>query len=153
MTAQSRAVLGIALTPVLALASAAIGQTPAPTAATAAAAAETRAPGPWGARTLHAANPDPASASGGLYTLVAGGHGTLVSLTGDGLSRFTRVRPVGSTGWLTPRSWPDAGAYNTELVAVGDGSVRLVWRARRADDSQPESGSRTASRPGSNAAI
>jgi hypothetical protein len=136
MTSQSRAVLGIALTPVLALASAApaAANATASATATATATAETRAPGPWGARALHAANPDPASASGGLYSVVSAGNGALVSLTGDGLSRFTRVRPAGSSGWLAPRSWPDAGGYNTELVALGDGSVRLVWRAKRADD-------------------
>ncbi|WP_405576714.1 FG-GAP repeat domain-containing protein [Streptomyces sp. NBC_01092] len=145
MTSQSRAVLGIALTPVLALtaaAPAAAHTTAAASAAdstaqavgTAQAAVGTRAPGPWGARALHAANPNPASASGGLNALVSAGNGALVSLTGDGLSRSTRIRPAGSTGWLAPQNWPDAGGYNTELVALGDGSVRLVWRAKRADD-------------------
>ncbi|MGW0765368.1 FG-GAP repeat domain-containing protein [Streptomyces sp. NPDC002676] len=145
MTAQSRAVLGIALTPVLALAAAApaAAHTTATAAATgttatgadtAPAAVGTRAPGPWGTRTLHAPNPDPASASGGLNALVSAGNGAVVSLTGDGLSRFTRIRPAGSTRWLAPQSWPDAGGFNTELVSLGDGSVRLVWAAKRADD-------------------
>ncbi|MFH8694306.1 VCBS repeat-containing protein [Streptomyces sp. PAN_FS17] len=137
MTSQSRAVLGIALTPVLALASAApvaAGTTAAAAASTAAPTVEKRAPGLWGARTLHAPNPNPASASGGLNALVSAGNGTLVSLTGDGLSRSTRIRPAGSTGWLAPQTWADAGGYNTELVALGDGSVRLAWRAKRADD-------------------
>ncbi|MFI5685431.1 FG-GAP repeat domain-containing protein [Streptomyces sp. NPDC051636] len=142
MTSQSRAVLGIALTPVLALAAAtpAAAHTTASaaatgtTAGTASAAVETRAPGPWGTRTLHAPNPDPASASGGLNALVSAGDGALVSLTGDGLSRSTRIRPAGSTRWLAPQTWPDTGGYNTELVSLGDGSVRLVWRAKRADD-------------------
>ncbi|WP_369244252.1 FG-GAP repeat domain-containing protein [Streptomyces sp. R41] len=140
MTSQSRAMLGIALTPVLALAAAApapaAAHTTATTAAvgTAPAAVGTRAPGPWGTRTLHAPNPNPASASGGLNALVPAGNGALVSLTGDGLSRSTRIRPAGSTGWLAPQTWPDAGGYNTELVSLGDGSVRLVWRAKRADD-------------------
>ncbi|MFE7440278.1 FG-GAP repeat domain-containing protein [Streptomyces chartreusis] len=137
MTSQSRAVLGIALTPVLALASAApvaAGPTAAAAASTAAPTVEKRAPGLWGTRTLYAPNPDPVSASGGLNALVSAGNGTLVSLTGDGLSRSTRIRPAGSTGWLAPQTWADAGGYNTELVALGDGSVRLAWRAKRADD-------------------
>lgn len=144
MTSYSRAVLGLALVPVLALAAAApagahTATATAPTADTAPAAAEpaaaaTRAPGPWGTRTQHAPSPDPASASGGLNALVSAGNGALVSLTGDGLSRSTRIRPSGSTTWLAPKAWPDAGGYNTELVALGDGSVRLVWRAKRADD-------------------
>lgn len=137
MTSQSRAVLGIALTPVLALACtapAAAGTTATAAAGTAAPTVEKRAPGLWGTRALHAPNPNPASASGGLNALVSAGNGTLVSLTGDGLSRSTRVRPAGSTGWLAPQTWADAGGYNTELVALGDGSVRLAWRAKRADD-------------------
>ncbi|WP_327254379.1 FG-GAP repeat domain-containing protein [Streptomyces sp. NBC_01244] len=137
MTSYSRALLGIALTPVLALAAAApvAAQTATATAAdTAPAAAAARTPGPWGAGALHAANPNPGSASGGLNALVAAGNGALVSLTGDGLSRSTRIRPAGSTGWLAPRAWPDAGGSNTELVSLGDGSVRLAWRAKRADD-------------------
>ncbi|MFE6175726.1 FG-GAP repeat domain-containing protein [Streptomyces sp. NPDC056464] len=143
MTSQSRAVLGIALTPVLALSAAApavAGATATASAtgttatASAAAAVETRAPGPWGTRALHAANPNADSASGGLNALVSAGNGALVSLTGDGLSRSTRIRPAGATGWLAPQNWPDAGGYNTELVSLGDGSVRLVWRAKRADD-------------------
>ncbi|RPK48204.1 FG-GAP repeat protein [Streptomyces sp. ADI92-24] len=147
MTSQSRAVLGIVLTPVLALAVAApaaahttapaVGATAHTTAtatSTAPAAVETRAPGPWGTRTLHAPNPDPASTSGGLNALESAGNGALVSLTGDGLSRSTRIRTAGSTRWLAPQTWPDAGGYNTELVSLGDGSVRLVWRAQRADD-------------------
>ncbi|MFF1499274.1 FG-GAP repeat domain-containing protein [Streptomyces sp. NPDC058316] len=137
MTSQSRVVLGIALTPILALAAtapAAAHPTAAATGTTATAAVETRAPGPWGTRTLHAANPDPASASGGLNALESAGNGALVSLTGDGLSRSTRIRPAGSTSWLAPQTWPDAGGYNTELVSLGDGTVRLVWRAKRADD-------------------
>ncbi|MFJ9680043.1 FG-GAP repeat domain-containing protein [Streptomyces sp. NPDC101194] len=141
MTSQSRVVLGIALTPVLALAAAApaaarpTATIAAPAAGTTATAAvETRAPGPWGTRTLHAPSPDPASASGGLNALESAGNGALVSLTGDGLSRSTRIRPAGSTRWLAPQTWPDAGGYNTELVSLGDGSVRLVWRAARADD-------------------
>lgn len=142
MTSQTspyRVVLGIALTPVLALAAAAPAAAhPAAagtaTGTTAATAVETRAPGPWGARTLHAANPVPASASGGLNVLESAGNGALVSLTGDGLSRSTRIRPAGGTRWLAPQTWPDAGGYNTELVSLGDGSVRLVWRAERADD-------------------
>ncbi|MER5360861.1 VCBS repeat-containing protein [Streptomyces sp. NPDC002785] len=144
MTSQSRAVLGIALTSVLALASAAPAA--AHTTATAAGAATGTtvtaagtAPaavgtGPWGTRTLHAPNPNPASASGGLNALESAGNGALVSLTGDGLSRSTRIRAAGSTSWLAPQTWPDAGGYNTELVSLGDGSVRLVWRAKRADD-------------------
>ncbi|MEU5537656.1 VCBS repeat-containing protein [Streptomyces sp. NPDC020362] len=145
MTAQSRAVLGIALTPVLALvatapatahttATAAATGTTATAVGTAPAAIETRAPGPWGTRTLHTPNPDPASASGGLNALVSAGNGAVVSLTGDGLSRSTRIRTAGSSSWLAPQTWPDAGGYNTELVSLGDGSVRLVWRAKRADD-------------------
>lgn len=137
MTSQSRAVLGIALTPVLALASAApvaAGPTAAAAASTAAPTVEKRAPGLWGTRTMHAPNPNPVSASGGLNALVSAGNGTLVSLTGDGLSRSTRIRPAGNTGWLAPQTWADAGGYNTELVALGDGSVRLAWRAKRADD-------------------
>ncbi|MER6435377.1 VCBS repeat-containing protein [Streptomyces sp. NPDC001185] len=152
MTSQFRAVLGIALTPVLALAAAApaaattaaapaapaaTGTTPTATAAatgTAPATVETRAPGPWGTRTLHAANPNPGFSSGGVNALESAGNGALVSLTGDGLSRSTRIRPAGSTNWLAPQTWPDAGGYNTELVSLGDGSVRLVWRAKRADD-------------------
>lgn len=145
MTSQFRAVLGIALTPVLALAAAAPAAAhTTPTAAatgttatatgTAPAAVETRAPGPWGTRTLHAPNPNPVSASGGVNALESAGNGALVSLTGDGLSRSTRIRPAGSTRWLAPQTWPDAGGYNTELVSLGDGSVRLVWRAERADD-------------------
>ncbi|MGW1774786.1 FG-GAP repeat domain-containing protein [Streptomyces sp. NPDC002104] len=152
MTSYSRALLGIALTPVLALAAAAPAVAAAPAAGTAAAAdattaadalaaaaapaaaAATRAPGPWGASTLHAPSPDPASASGGLNALVSAGNGALVSLTGDGLSRSTRIRPAGATSWLSAQAWPDAGGYNTELVALADGSVRLVWRAKRADD-------------------
>ncbi|WP_225832956.1 VCBS repeat-containing protein [Streptomyces sp. NK08204] len=137
MTSQSRTVLGIALTSVLALtagAPAAAHTTAAATGTTAPVTVETRAPGAWGTRTLHAANPDPASASGGLNALVSAADGTLVSLTGDSLSRSTRIRPAGSTGWLTPQTWPDAGGYNTQLVSLGDGSVRLVWRAKRADD-------------------
>ncbi|MFF2408195.1 FG-GAP repeat domain-containing protein [Streptomyces sp. NPDC058092] len=147
MTSQSRAVLGIALTPVLALAAAAPAAahttataagaatgTTATAAGTASAAVGTPAPGPWGTRTLHAPNPNPASASGGLNALESAGNGALVSLTGDGLSRSTRIRPAGSTRWLAPQTWPDAGGYNTELVSLGDGSVRLVWRAQRADD-------------------
>ncbi|MER8083668.1 VCBS repeat-containing protein [Streptomyces sp. NPDC094048] len=137
MTSQSRVVLGIALTPILALAAtapAAAHRTAAATGTTATAAVESRAPGPWGTRTLHAANPDPASASGGLNALESAGNGALVSLTGDGLSRSTRIRPAGSTSWLAPQTWPDAGGYNTELVSLGDGTVRLVWRAKRADD-------------------
>jgi hypothetical protein len=63
---------------------------------------------------------------------VSAGDGALVSLAGDG--RSTRIRPVGSTRWLTPQTWPDAGGYSTELVSLGDGSVRLAWRAERADD-------------------
>ncbi|MFD7716275.1 FG-GAP repeat domain-containing protein [Streptomyces sp. NPDC059814] len=153
MTSQSRAVLGIVLTPVLALAAAApaaahntataaahatakaVGAATGTTAtATTQAAVETRAPGPWGTSTPHAPNPDPASASGGLNALESAGNGALVSLTGDGLSRSTRIRTAGSTRWLAPQTWPDAGGYNTELVSLGDGSVRLVWRAERADD-------------------
>ncbi|MEU8757098.1 VCBS repeat-containing protein [Streptomyces chartreusis] len=137
MTSQSRAVLGIALTPVLALACtapAAAGTTATATTGTAAPTVDKRAPGLWETRTLHAPNPNPASASGGLNALVSAGNGTLVSLTGDGLSRSTRIRPAGSTGWLAPRTWADAAGYNTELVALGDGSVRLAWRAKRADD-------------------
>ncbi|MEU1528270.1 FG-GAP repeat domain-containing protein [Streptomyces fagopyri] len=145
MTSQFRAVLGIALTPVLALAAAApaAAQTTAGVAATgttatatgaAPAAVETGAPGPWGTRTPHAPNPNPVSTSGGVSTLESAGNGALVSLTGDGLSRSTRIRPAGSTRWLAPQTWPDAGGYNTELVSLGDGSVRLVWRAERADD-------------------
>ncbi|WLQ42169.1 VCBS repeat-containing protein [Streptomyces laculatispora] len=147
MTSQSRAVLGIVLAPVLALAVAApaaahttapaVGATAHTTAtatSTAPAAVETRAPGPWGTRTPHAPNPDPASASGGLNALESARNGALVSLTGDGLSRSTRIRTAGSTRWLAPQTWPDAGGYNTELVSLGDGSVRLVWRAQRADD-------------------
>ncbi|MFG2476655.1 FG-GAP repeat domain-containing protein [Streptomyces fagopyri] len=145
MTSQFRAVLGIALTPVLALAAAApaAAHTTATAAATGTAAAatgtapaavETRAPGPWDTRTLHAPNPNPASASGGVNALESAGNGALVSLTGDGLSRSTRIRPAGSTRWLAPQTWPDAGGYNTELVSLGDGSVRLVWRGERADD-------------------
>ncbi|MEU9476069.1 VCBS repeat-containing protein [Streptomyces sp. NPDC048191] len=143
MTSQSRAVLGIALTPVLALAAAtpaAAHSTAAATDTTATAAGTTqvtvgtRAPGPWGTRTLHAPSPDPTSASGGLNALVSAGDGALVSLTGDGLSRSTRIRPAGSTHWLAPQTWTDAGGYNTQLVSLGDGSVRLVWRAKRADD-------------------
>ncbi|MGW0884555.1 FG-GAP repeat domain-containing protein [Streptomyces sp. NPDC002671] len=144
MTAQSRAVLGIALTPVLALAAtapaaahttatAAATGTTATAAGTAPAAVGTRAPGPWGTRTLHASNPDPGSVSGGVVALVSAGNGALVSLT-DGHSRFTRIRPAGSTSWLAPQSWPDAGGFNTELVSLGDGSVRLVWAEKRADD-------------------
>ncbi|MGD1217061.1 FG-GAP repeat domain-containing protein [Streptomyces krungchingensis] len=150
MTSQSRAVLGIALTPVLALGAAApatahttaaatgtsaeaVG-TAATAVGTAATAVDTRAPGPWGTRTLHTQNPNPGSASGGLNALVSAGNGALVSLTGDALSRSTRIRPAGSTGWLAPQTWPDAGGYNTELVSLGDGSVRLAWRAKRADD-------------------
>ncbi|MGQ7750513.1 FG-GAP repeat domain-containing protein [Streptomyces sp. WC2508] len=146
MTSQTspyRVVLGIALTPVLALAAAAPAAAhPAATATaastatgtTAAAAVETRAPGPWGSRTPHAANPVPGSASGGLNVLESAGDGALVSLTGDGLSRSTRIRPAGGTRWLAPQTWPDAGGYNTELVSLGDGTVRLAWRAQRADD-------------------
>ncbi|MEU9992729.1 VCBS repeat-containing protein [Streptomyces sp. NPDC048045] len=158
MTAQSRAVLGIALTPVLALAAAAPAAAHAAPAATgttatgtratattatttataigttATAAGGTRAPGPWGTRSLHSPNPDPASASGGLNALVSAGNGAVVSLTGDGISRSTRIRPADSTRWLAPQTWPDAGGYNTELVSLGDGTVRLVWRAQRADD-------------------
>ncbi|MFZ3499553.1 hypothetical protein ACODT5_41190 [Streptomyces sp. 5.8] len=151
MTSYSRAVLGIALTPVLALVAAApvAAQSAAQTAAaapaadhtatataagTAPAAGATLVPGPWGASTLHTPDPDPASSSGGVNALVSAGNGALVSLTGDGLSRSTRIRPAGSTGWLAARAWPDAGGYNTELVSLGDGSVRLVWRAERADD-------------------
>ncbi|MEU6817347.1 VCBS repeat-containing protein [Streptomyces sp. NPDC046860] len=146
MTSQFRAVLGIALTPVLALAAAAPAAaahttltaaatgTTATVGGTTPAAVETRAPGPWGTRTPHAPNPDPVSASGGVNALESAGNGALVSLTGDGLSRSTRIRPAGSTGWLAPQTWPDAGGYNTELVPLGDGSVRLVWRAKRADD-------------------
>ncbi|MFF9507057.1 FG-GAP repeat domain-containing protein [Streptomyces sp. NPDC014724] len=139
MTSHSRVVLGIALTPILALAAAAPAAahptaTVAAAGATATAAVETRVPGPWGTRTLHAPSPDPASASGGLYALESAGDGALVSLTGDGLSRSTRIRPAGSTRWLAPQTWPDAGGYNTELVSLNDGSVRLVWRAKRADD-------------------
>lgn len=145
MTSQSRAALGIALTSVLALAAAAPAAahttitaaatgTTATAAGTAPATVETRAPGPWGTHTLHAPNPNPASASGGLNALESAGNGALVSLTGDGLSRSTRIRPAGSTRWLAPQTWPDAGGYNTELVSLGDGSVRLVWRAKRADD-------------------
>lgn len=147
MTSQFRAVLGIALTPVLALAAAApaaatTAAAPAAPAATGTTAAsgtapatvETHAPGPWGTRILHAPSPDPVSSSGGVNALESAGNGALVSLTGDGLSRTTRVRPAGSTRWLAPQTWPDAGGYNTELVSLGDGSVRLVWRAKRADD-------------------
>ncbi|MFF3212526.1 hypothetical protein ACFYYB_17880 [Streptomyces sp. NPDC002886] len=65
---------------------------------------------------------------------MSAGNGAVVSLTNDGLSRATRIRPAGSTAWLAPQAWPDAVGYNTELVALGDGSVRLVWRAKRADD-------------------
>ncbi|GAA2440464.1 VCBS repeat-containing protein [Streptomyces glaucus] len=132
MTSQSRAVLGIALTPVLALTAAvpATAHTTAAAAGAAPAAVGTRAPGPWGARTPHT----PDSASGGLNALVSAGNGALVSLTGGGLSRSTRIRPAGSTRWLAPQTWPDAGGYNTELVSLGDGSVRLVWRAERPDD-------------------
>ncbi|MPY64183.1 FG-GAP repeat domain-containing protein [Streptomyces spongiae] len=144
MTSQSRAVLGIALTPVLALAAVtpaaahttatAAETTATATDTTATAAAATRTPGPWGTSTLHASNPDPASAGNGLTALVSAGNGAVVSLTGDGLSRSTRIRPAGSTSWLTPQNWPDAGGYSTELVSLGDGSVRLAWRAKRADD-------------------
>ncbi|MFE5137948.1 FG-GAP repeat domain-containing protein [Streptomyces fagopyri] len=145
MTSQFRAVLGIALTPVLALAAAAPAAahttaavaatgTTAKAAGTASAAVETGAPGPWGTRTTHAPNPNPVSASGGVSTLESAGNGALVSLTGDGPSRSTRIRPAGSTRWLAPQTWPGAGGYNTELVSLGDGSVRLVWRAERADD-------------------
>ncbi|WP_405831665.1 FG-GAP repeat domain-containing protein [Streptomyces sp. NBC_01176] len=137
MTSQFRAVLGIALTPVLALAAAAPAAATGTTAkatGTAPATVETRAPGPWGTRTLHAPNPDPVSSSGGVNALESAGNGALVSLTGDGLSRSTRIRPAGSTRWLAPQTWPDAGGSNTELVSLGDGSVRLVWRAKRADD-------------------
>ncbi|WP_158101811.1 FG-GAP repeat domain-containing protein [Streptomyces swartbergensis] len=151
MTSQSRAVLGIALTPVFALAAtdpaaahtttatattatstATTATATAAAAGTAAATVETRAPGPWGTRALHAPGPHPGTASGGLNTLVSAGDGALVSLTHDG--RSTRIRPAGSTRWLTPQSWPDAGSYSTELVSLGDGSVRLAWRAKRADD-------------------
>lgn len=142
MTSYSRAVLGIALTPVLALVAAvpasAADTATATTATTAdaapAAAAAARVPGPWGAGAQHAPSPNPGSASGGLNALVSAGNGALVSLTGDGLSRSTRIRPTGAAGWLAPQAWPDAGGYNTELVSLGDGSVRLVWRAKRADD-------------------
>lgn len=122
MTSQTspyRVVLGIALTPVLALAAAApaaahpaAAATAASTATgtTAAAAVETRAPGPWGSRTLHAANPVPASASGGLNVLESAGDGALVSLTGDGLSRSTRIRlagehPLAGPADLAGRRW------------------------------------------------
>lgn len=141
MTSQFRVVLGIALTPVLALAAAApaaahttAGVAATGTTATATSAVETGAPGPWGTRTSYVPNPNPVSASGGVSTLETAGNGALVSLTGDGLSRSTRIRPAGSTRWLAPQTWPDAGGYNTELVSLGDGSVRLVWRAERADD-------------------
>ncbi|MEU0034969.1 VCBS repeat-containing protein [Streptomyces sp. NPDC006333] len=137
MTSQFHAVLGIALTPVLALAAAAPAEATGTTAkatGTAPATVETRAPGPWGTRTLHAPNPDPVSSSGGVNAFESAGNGALVSLTGDGLSRSTRIRPAGSTRWLAPQTWPDAGGSNTELVSLGDGSVRLVWRAKRADD-------------------
>ncbi|MBQ0999617.1 VCBS repeat-containing protein [Streptomyces sp. RK62] len=137
MTTQGRAVLGLALTPVLTLAAvtpATAQPTAAPAGATTAVTADQRAPGPWATRTQLAPSPTPGSASGGLNALVAAGNGTLVALTGDALSRSTRIRPAGGTRWLAPQTWPDAGAYNTELVALGDGSVRLVWRARRADD-------------------
>ncbi|MEU6546222.1 VCBS repeat-containing protein [Streptomyces sp. NPDC046859] len=137
MTTQSRVVLGIALTPVLTLAAVTPATAQPAAAGTGSATTVTvdrRAPGPWGTRTQLAPNPTPGSASGGLNALVSAGNGTLVALTGDGLSRSTRVRPAGSTRWLAPQTWGDAGAYNTELLALGDGSVRLVWRAERADD-------------------
>ncbi|MFE4637661.1 FG-GAP repeat domain-containing protein [Streptomyces sp. NPDC056773] len=141
---RSRTVLGLALTPVLAFAAAAPASAatvppaadaaPVAADAAAAAAAAARVPGPWGSSSQHAPNPNPGSASGGLNALVSAGNGALVSLTGDGLSRSTRIRPAGSTSWLAAKAWPDAGGYNTELVSLGDGSVRLVWRAERADD-------------------
>ncbi|WP_326754304.1 VCBS repeat-containing protein [Streptomyces hirsutus] len=116
--------LGIALTPVLTLAAVAPAAAAAQTTATAAATGTTttkttvekRAPGAWGTRTAHA--------PGSLRALVSARNGTLVSFA-DG----TRIRPAGSTRWLAPQAWPDAGGYNTELVSLSDGSVRLVWRA------------------------
>ncbi|QWA25649.1 hypothetical protein KJK32_42690 [Streptomyces sp. JCM17656] len=128
MTSQSRAVLGIALTPVLALASAApvaAGTTAAAAASTAAPMVEKRAPGLWGARTLHAPNPNPASASGGLNALVSAGNGTLVSLTGDGLSRSTRIRPAGSTGWLPSR--PGRTPAGTTPSWCRSATARCAW--------------------------
>ncbi|MGW3494297.1 FG-GAP repeat domain-containing protein [Streptomyces sp. NPDC001020] len=126
MISHFRAVLGIALTPVLTLAAVApaAAQTTATAAATATTAtttADKRAPGPWGTRTAHA--------PGSLSALVSAKNGTLVSLANG-----TRIRPAGSTRWLAPQTWPDAGGYNTELVSLSDGSVRLVWRAKRPDD-------------------
>ncbi|OIK00100.1 hypothetical protein BIV24_03530 [Streptomyces colonosanans] len=117
--------LGIALTPVLVLAAvapaAAQTTTSATTSATATTTVDKRAPGPWGTRTAHA--------PGSLRALVSAKNGTLVSFT-DGI----RIRPAGSTRWLAPQTWPDAGGYNTELVSLSDGSVRLVWGAKRPDD-------------------
>lgn len=126
MTVQSRTMLGVALTPVLAMALAAPTAFAAPTAATAApdpaqdaasTAAASNAPvqlGPW---------TKPTRLDRSITKMVTAQNGTVVALSGDTVLR----RPAGATGWLPmgfklSRATPLAG-----LTALPDGSVQLTW--------------------------
>ncbi|WP_256103223.1 VCBS repeat-containing protein [Streptomyces sp. ODS05-4] len=146
--ARRRALLGLALTPALVLAAAvpapaASSASPGPAARPAAAAPaaaqaagpvtvpdQRRAPGSWGAgaRVI-----DPAAAHNTLLDLVSAGNGTLVSLTLAPGGYATRVRPAGATGWLAPKHWAST-AGTLKVIAPGDGSVRVLWRAERDGD-------------------
>ncbi|MEV7419204.1 VCBS repeat-containing protein [Streptomyces sp. NPDC089919] len=138
MSQQSRAVIGLALTPVLALAAAAPAALAAPgttAAATAAAATSPLVLGPWStakelAATTHVLGMR--NTKGG--TVVA----LLEQKAADGTRVVTQVRPAGSTTWLAAQPAPSAAGTGNgtglgeraggDLTTLDDGSVALLWR-------------------------
>ncbi|MCP3758052.1 VCBS repeat-containing protein [Streptomyces sp. TBY4] len=123
MTMRSRTMLGVALTPVLALglaapAASAAPPSPAQDASTAAAAAPQL--GPW---------TKPTRLDQPITNMVMAKNGTVVALADGKVLR----RPAGATGWIT-KAAPGARG----LMALPDGSVQLVGQ-----DESPTTGVQT----------
>lgn len=121
MTSHSRTMLGVALTPVLALALAAPSALAAPTAAAAvpdpaqdASTAAAVAPqlGPW---------TKPTRLDESIGGMVTAKNGTVLTVSGDKVLR----RPAGATGWITMGFNQSAEYSLGGLTALPDGSVQL----------------------------
>lgn len=119
MTLRSRAMLGAALTPVLALALATPTALAAPTAATAApdpaqdaSTAAAAQLGPW---------TKPTRLDPSIGSMVTAENGTLLAVSGDRVLR----RPAGATGWITMGFNQSAEYSLGGLTPLPDGSVQV----------------------------
>ncbi|MGW1773714.1 FG-GAP repeat domain-containing protein [Streptomyces sp. NPDC002104] len=126
MTPHSRAMLGAALTPVLALAIASPAALAAPTAATA-------TPGPaQDASTAAAAAPQlgpwtkPTRLNQSIGSMMTLKDGSVVALSGDRVLR----RPAGATGWITMGFNQSAEYSLGPLTPLPDGSVQVFATAK-----------------------